>query len=176
MAKLSAGLLLFRINDNKLLEVLVVHMGGPFWSKKDAQGWSIPKGEYEDGDDPLGVAEREFNEELGRPAPSGTTLSLDVLKQPSGKKITAFAREGEFDASNISSNTFEMEWPRGSGKMAEFPEVDRAAWFDVETARQKLVKGQVPFLDRLIDVLSERHTDFLLTSPSASTAEQSSLF
>ncbi|MBF6446578.1 NUDIX domain-containing protein [Nocardia elegans] len=176
MAKLSAGLLLYRIGRANSLEVLIVHMGGPFWAKKDAQGWSIPKGEYDDGEDPLVVAEREFSEELGRPSPGGETLALDVLKQPSGKKITAFARQGEFDASNIESNTFEMEWPRGSGKLAEFPEVDRAEWYDIDTARVKLVKGQVPFLDRLIEALKERNVKFSLASTVAEPPNQVSLF
>ena len=147
-AKLSAGLLLYRIQDD-ILEVLIVHMGGPFWSRKDLGGWSIPKGEYEENEDPFEVAQREFFEELGSPAPGGGTIHLGQLRQPSGKKITIWAVDSDFNAAGIVSNTFEMEWPKGSGKMQAFPEVDRAEWFDCETSRRKLLKGQVPFLDIL---------------------------
>jgi predicted NUDIX family NTP pyrophosphohydrolase len=131
---LSAGLLLFRNNDG-VLEVLIAHMGGPFWAKKDAGGWSIPKGEYEEGDDPKGVAYREFEEELGAPPPDGQPFDLGTMRQPSGKKITAFALRGDFDAATAVSNEFEMEWPRGSVNMQSFPEVDMVDWFDCESAR-----------------------------------------
>jgi predicted NUDIX family NTP pyrophosphohydrolase len=145
MAKQSAGILLHRDG-----EVLLVHPGGPFWAKKDAGAWSIPKGEYEEGDDPRAAALREFEEELGSALPAGTELvELGTVKQKSGKRITAFAAEGDLDAETISSNTFEMEWPPRSGRMQAFPEVDRAGWFSIEEAREKLNPAQAEFLVRL---------------------------
>jgi len=143
--KQSAGILLHRGG-----EVLLVHPGGPFWAKKDAGAWSIPKGEYEEGDDPRAAALREFEEELGSALPAGTELvELGTVKQKSGKRITAFAAEGDLDAETISSNTFEMEWPPRSGRMQAFPEVDRAGWFSIEEAREKLNPAQAEFLVRL---------------------------
>lgn len=153
--KLSAGLLLYKITDG-VLEVLIAHMGGPFWMRKDAAAWSIPKGEYEDGDAPLAVACREFEEELGSPPPVGKPVELGVVKQPSGKRITAFAFRGEFDPARAVSNHFEMEWPKGSGTIRSFPEVDKAAWVECATARTKLVKGQLEFLDRLVAHLRDQ--------------------
>jgi predicted NUDIX family NTP pyrophosphohydrolase len=145
MGKQSAGILLYRGG-----EVLLVHPGGPFWAKKDAGAWSIPKGEYEEGDDPRVAALREFEEELGSALPAGTELvELGTVKQKSGKRITAFAAEGDLDADTISSNTFEMEWPPRSGRMQAFPEVDRAGWFSIEEAREKLNPAQAEFLVRL---------------------------
>ena len=145
MPKQSAGILLHRDG-----EVLLVHPGGPFWAKKDAGAWSIPKGEYEEGDDPRAAALREFEEELGSALPAGTELvELGTVKQKSGKRITAFAAEGDLDAETISSNTFEMEWPPRSGRMQAFPEVDRAGWFSIEEAREKLNPAQAEFLVRL---------------------------
>ena len=130
-------------------EVLLVHPGGPFWAKKDAGAWSIPKGEYED-DDPRACALREFEEELGTPLPAGAELTeLGTVKLKSGKQITAFAVEGDLDADAITSNTFTMEWPPRSGRTREFPEVDRAGWFDLETAREKLNPAQAELLVRL---------------------------
>lgn len=130
-------------------EVLLVHPGGPFWAKKDAGAWSIPKGEYED-DDARACALREFEEELGTPLPAGVELTeLGTVKLKSGKQITAFAVEGDLDADAIASNTFTMEWPPRSGKTREFPEVDRAGWFDLETAREKLNPAQAELLVRL---------------------------
>lgn len=130
-------------------EVLLVHPGGPFWAKKDAGAWSIPKGEYED-DDARACALREFEEELGTPLPAGAELSeLGTVKLKSGKQITAFAVEGDLDADAISSNTFTMEWPPRSGRTREFPEVDRAAWFGLEEAREKLNPAQAELLVRL---------------------------
>lgn len=149
--RLSAGLLLYRGAPE--VEVLLVHMGGPFWARKDAGGWSIPKGEYESGEDPLVVATREFTEELGAPPPEGEARLLGVVRQPSGKRITAFALAGDFDPTAIVSNEFELEWPRGSGRVRSFPEVDRAGWFSLDQAREKLVSGQVPFLDLLGELL-----------------------
>jgi predicted NUDIX family NTP pyrophosphohydrolase len=146
--KQSAGILLYRSPPAR--EVLLVHPGGPFWAKKDAGAWSIPKGEYEEGDDPRAEALREFEEELGSALPAGTELvELGTVKLKSGKRITAFAAEGDLDAETISSNTFEMEWPPRSGRMQAFPEVDRAGWFSIEEAREKLNPVQAEFLVRL---------------------------
>ena len=124
-------------------------MGGPFWANKDYGGWSMVKGEYEEDEDPFAAACREFLEETGNQPPEGPTVELGEIKQPSGKRIAAWAIESDFDPANVKSNTFTIEWPRGSGKHQEFPEIDRAAWFDTSTARHKLVKGQVPFIDAL---------------------------
>jgi predicted NUDIX family NTP pyrophosphohydrolase len=149
--KLSAGLLLYRglggIGLGGVGEVLIGHPGGPFWARKDDGAWSIPKGEYADGEDPWQAAQREFAEELGMPAPSGPRTDLGTIKQPSGKVLTVFAVSGSLDVTEARSNTFELEWPRGSGRMRSYPEIDRVGWFSVDDARRKLVKGQVPFLD-----------------------------
>ena len=149
MPKLSAGVLLYRNRDG-VVEVLIAHPGGPFWARKDDGAWSIPKGEYTDGEDPWAVAQREFHEELGLPVPAGPRIDFGALKQPSGKVITAFAVESDLDVTDASSNTFQMEWPKGSGTRREFPEIDRVGWFAVAQARTKLLKGQRPFLDRLM--------------------------
>ncbi len=151
MAKKSAGLLMYR-RRHRLLEVFLVHMGGPFWEKKDAGSWSIPKGEYMPEEDPLAVAKREFQEETSFLA-SGEFISLTPRKQPSGKVITAWAFEGDGDASAVKSNTFLMEWPPRSGREQEFPEIDRAGWFTLPVAREKILKGQVGFLDELHRIL-----------------------
>ena len=145
--KLSAGILIYRIRS-AALEVLLVHPGGPFWAKKDLGAWSIPKGEFEDGDDPLETAKREFLEETGSPV-SGPFAPLSPRKQKSGKLVHAWAVEGDLVASSIVSNTFTMEWPPRSGKQQEFPEVDRGEWFSITAAREKLQEGQVGFLDEL---------------------------
>jgi predicted NUDIX family NTP pyrophosphohydrolase len=131
-------------------------MGGPFWMKKDEGAWSIPKGEYEPGDDPLLAAQREFEEELGSPPPLATYRPLGSIRQQGGKLVTVWAAEGDFDTSAAVSNTFEIEWPPRSGLLKSFPEVDRADWFTLDVARLKLVKGQIPFLDRLVADSSER--------------------
>jgi predicted NUDIX family NTP pyrophosphohydrolase len=149
MPKLSAGVLLYRIRDG-VVEVLIAHPGGPFWARKDDGVWSIPKGEYTDGEDPWTVAQREFSEELGLPVPAGPRIDFGPLKQPSGKVVTAFAVQGDLDITDACSNTFELEWPKGSGRTQEFPEVDRVGWFSVAQARTKLLKGQRAFLDRLM--------------------------
>ena len=149
MPKLSAGLLVYRRTDDGI-EVLLVHPGGPFWAKKDEGSWSLPKGEYEPEEDPLTVALREFEEETGQPPPDHSEAEwLGEQRQPSGKVVSAWAVEGDVDVSDIRSNTFEMEWPPRSGRMQEFPEVDRAGWFGPDEARRKILRGQAGFLDRL---------------------------
>jgi len=144
----SAGLLLYRVRDGRP-EVLIGHMGGPFWAKKDEGAWSVFKGEYDDAEEPLAAARREFEEETGSPPPDGDVIDLGEVRQSSGKRVTAWAIEGDFDPSTLKSNTFTTEWPPRSGKQAEFPEIDRAEWFDLETARAKLVKAQAEFIDAL---------------------------
>jgi predicted NUDIX family NTP pyrophosphohydrolase len=154
MVQRSAGLLLYRRALDGV-EVLLVHPGGPFWTSKDEGAWSVPKGEHDEGEDPLEVAIREFSEELGADPPDASAaVSLGELRQPSGKRVTAWALEGDLDVANVRSNTFPMEWPPRSGRTAEFPEVDRAGWFDLETARHKLLRGQAPFIDRLTSTLA----------------------
>ena len=149
--KLSAGLLLFRRGhgDDEVLEVLLGHMGGPFWARKDEGAWSIPKGEYEPGSDPFAAAKREFEEELGSAPPLVDYRELGSLRQRGGKLVTVWGAEADFDAAAAVSNTFELEWPPRSGRLQSFPEIDRAGWFTTEVARSKLVKGQRPFIDRL---------------------------
>jgi predicted NUDIX family NTP pyrophosphohydrolase len=129
--------------------VLLVHPGGPFWKRKDEGAWSIPKGEIETGERPIDVARREFHEELGQQAPDGDLTSLGSIKQTGGKLVHAWASSGDLDASRIQSTTFAMEWPPRSGRMQEFPEVDRAEWFDLDTARRKILASQRGLLDRL---------------------------
>jgi predicted NUDIX family NTP pyrophosphohydrolase len=145
----SAGLLLFRRGADGAPEVLLVHPGGPFWSGKDARAWSIPKGEVEEGEEPSAVAEREFAEELGRQAPHGVRTDLGEITQAGGKRVRAWAVEGDFDPSDIASNQFEIEWPPRSGRRQSFPEVDRAEWFSLGVAGEKLVAAQAELLDRL---------------------------
>ena len=149
MTKRSAGILLFK-ERGAGLRLLLVHPGGPFWAKNDEGAWSIPKGEYDEGEVPLAVARREFDEELGSPAPAGGVIELGELVRPSRKQITAYAIEGDFDPSSLKSNRFEMEWPPKSGTMQSFPEVDRAEWFTPDEARIKILPGQRPFIDRLL--------------------------
>jgi predicted NUDIX family NTP pyrophosphohydrolase len=155
MPKLSAGLLLYRAGAGGAVEVLIAHMGGPFWAGKDAGAWSIPKGEYEEGEDPLAVARREFEEELGQPPPAGEPVLLGEFRQSGGKRVTVYAQEGDCDVTEISSNTFTVEWPPRSGQLRSFPEVDRAEWTSIEVARGRLVKGQVPALDALVARLGD---------------------
>jgi predicted NUDIX family NTP pyrophosphohydrolase len=151
MTKRSAGVLLFRRKPD--LEVFLVHPGGPFWAKKDLGAWSIPKGEYAEGEDPLAAALREFEEETGV-AIRGEFLALGEVRQAGGKIVQAWALERELDAGAIRSNTFEMEWPPRSGRMRAFPEVDRAAWFPVSAAAEKLIPAQAAFLTRLLEELA----------------------
>jgi predicted NUDIX family NTP pyrophosphohydrolase len=155
MPRTSAGILLYRFRPAGP-EVLLGHMGGPFWAKKDDGGWSIPKGEHGPDEDPLAVARREFEEELGQPVPAQELVALGTQKVTSGKVLAVWAGEGDLDATAAVSNTFELEWPPRSGRMQEFPEIDRADWFGLDAARSKLVTGQVPFLDRLRDRISGR--------------------
>ncbi len=143
-------MLLYRRAVDGGVEVLLGHMGGPFWARRDAGAWSVPKGEHEPGEEPLDVARREFAEELGSPVPAEEFVDLGELRVTSGKLLTVFAAEGDLDATACISNTFDLEWPPRSGRVQQFPEIDRAAWATVEAARLKLVRGQVPFLDRLL--------------------------
>jgi len=136
-----------------LLEVLLVHPGGPFWAKRDAGAWSIPKGEYGPDEDPLAAARREFEEELGVPPPSGAALVLGEIRQKSGKLVRAWALAGDLETAAIRSNMCEVEWPPRSSRTIEIPEVDRAEWFTVEVAREKLNPAQAPLLDRLAELL-----------------------
>ncbi len=149
--KLSAGILLYRVIKGQL-EVFLVHPGGPYWAKKDDGAWSIPKGEFTVGDDPLATAKREFQEETGSEV-NGEFRVLSPLKQPSGKVVHAWAVEGNVDASSIKSNTFSVEWPPRSGVKQEFPEVDRGEWFTTPRAKKKLLPGQLGFLDELQAIL-----------------------
>jgi predicted NUDIX family NTP pyrophosphohydrolase len=150
MPKLSAGLLVFR-EGAAGIEVLLVHPGGPFWAKRDDGAWSIPKGEYGPGEDPFEVARREFLEELGvEPPDPAHAVHLGEVRQANGKVVTAWALPGDVDVSLVRSNTFTMEWPPRSGTVREFPEVDRAGWFDPGTARRKLIAAQAAFVDRLL--------------------------
>ena len=146
----SAGILLYRRAADGT-EVLLGHMGGPFWARKDDGAWSIPKGEHGPDEEPVAVARREFEEELGSPVPADDLVPLGRLKVTSSKVLTVWAAEGDLDAGACRSNTFELEWPPRSGRIQEFPEIDRAAWFGLAEARSKLLKGQVPFLDRLLE-------------------------
>ena len=153
MSKESAGLLLYRKRNGRP-EVLLVHPGGPFWQRKDEGAWSIAKGEIGATENPVDVARREFREELGAEAPDGEWLALGTVRQAGGKLVHAWAAAGEFDPSQIISMRFEMEWPPRSGRKQTFPEVDRAAWFDFEEARRKILPAQQVFIDRLASRLS----------------------
>src|SRR5262249_18756383 len=145
----SAGLLLFRRSDGGDVEVLLIHPGGPFWAKRDAGAWSIPKGMVGEGEDALSAARREFTEETGH-TPLGEAAALGAIRQPGGKWVHVWALAGDWDPSRLVSNTFAMEWPPKSGRMQLFPEADRAAWFALPEARHKILKGQAGFLDRLV--------------------------
>ncbi len=147
----SAGILPFRFKDNRL-EVMLVHPGGPFWTGKDERAWSIPKGIFEEGESPLKAAKREFLEETGSQI-EGKLMDLGEIKQPSRKIVHIWALEKGLDETEVVSNTFTMEWPKKSGIMKEYPEIDKASWFDVSQAKEKLHKGQVGFIDRLIEAL-----------------------
>jgi predicted NUDIX family NTP pyrophosphohydrolase len=148
----SAGLLLYRLRDGAP-EVLRGHMGGPFWARRDAGAWSIPKGELADGEDALAGARREFAEELGHPPPPGEPLPMGEVRQRGGKRVVAFALEGDFDPAALDPGTFEMEWPPRSGRRRRFPEVDRVAWLGVHDARRLVVRAQAELIERLADAL-----------------------
>jgi predicted NUDIX family NTP pyrophosphohydrolase len=150
----SAGILLFRCKDNEL-EVMLVHPGGPFWARKDEGAWSIPKGILDENEDPLHAAKREFNEETGLEA-DGDFIELGEVKQPSGKIVHAWALEKDLDVTEIKSNSFTIEWPKNSGIMREYPEIDRAAWFSLDEAIKKILKGQIALLDRLEEVVARQ--------------------
>jgi predicted NUDIX family NTP pyrophosphohydrolase len=145
--KESAGILMYRLR-NSTLEVFLVHPGGPYWAKKDLGAWSIPKGEFEAGEDRLDAAKREFQEETGF-LPEGDFAALTPIKQPGGKLVHAWMVKGDCDAKAIVSNTFSIEWPQRSGKYQKFPEVDRAGWFTVDVAKEKILRGQLGFLEEL---------------------------
>lgn len=151
-ARRSAGILLHR-GRGENLEVLLVHPGGPAWTNRDLGAWSVPKGEHLDGEDPLAAARREFEEELGTAPPAGDAHDLGEIRQKSGKRVRAWAIAGDLDTAEIHSNTFMFEWPPRTGKMIEIPEVDRAGWFGLDVAREKINAGQVPLLDRLEQLL-----------------------
>jgi predicted NUDIX family NTP pyrophosphohydrolase len=155
MARRSAGILLYRPGGGSV-EVLLVHPGGPFWANKDLGAWSIPKGEVEAGEDPLAVALREFEEETGQRPPADALVELGEVRQRGGKVVAAWAAPGDLDPERVTSNTFTLEWPPRSGVRQEFPEVDRAAWFDPATARDKLVAAQAELVDRLLAALAGR--------------------
>ncbi|WP_077488213.1 NUDIX domain-containing protein [Sinomonas mesophila] len=150
MTVTSAGLLLYRLDGTRGLEVWIAHMGGPFWARKENRAWSIPKGEYAPDEDPFVAAKREFAEEMGTPPPEADYVGLGDFRQPSGKIVTVFAGEADFRPERIVSNTFPLEWPKGSGILRDFPEIDRAEWVPEAEARERLVKGQVPVLDALL--------------------------
>lgn len=148
MAKQSAGILLYRLKNN-VLQVFLVHPGGPFWKNKDEGAWSVPKGEFDDNEDALTATKREFLEETGQSI-DGQFIKLNPIKQKSGKTVQAWAVEGDMDETSISSNTFMLEWPPKSSKMIEIPEIDKAGWFDTETAKQKINPAQAAFIEELI--------------------------
>jgi predicted NUDIX family NTP pyrophosphohydrolase len=155
MGATSAGLLLYRISPEGVVEVLIAHPGGPFWARKDDAAWSVPKGEFLPGEDPLDAAYREFEEEVGLSPPDGEAVFLGERRQPGGKRVSVWALAGDLDVAQASSNTFELEWPKGSGRVREFPEVDRVEWSSLHRARRKLVRGQTPFLDALLDAIGQ---------------------
>lgn len=148
MARRSAGLLMFRRPGGAACEVLLIHPGGPYWTNKDVGAWSIPKGEYNDLEEPLAAARREFGEETGWPS-APPYLPLGSIKQRGGKVVIAWAFEGDQDPATLVSNTFEMVWPARSGRLQTFPEADRAAWFSAEEARRRIIDSQAEFIDRL---------------------------
>ncbi len=166
--KQSAGILLYRTKSDRL-EVLIAHPGGPFFAKKDKGVWSIPKGLYEDDENPFDAAKREFEEEIGSPPPNGQYIELGEIKRKDGKNIRAWAVEGDIYEVSVKSNTFKIEWPPKSGSIQEFPEIDRAKWLDLTTASQKLQLAQIEFLERLAQYLK---VDFLRSQNLAPTPEQ----
>jgi predicted NUDIX family NTP pyrophosphohydrolase len=154
VAKQAAGILLYR-QGPRGLELLLAHPGGPLWAKKDLGAWTIPKGQFVDSESALDAAKREFEEEMGSAA-NGEFAELGSIKQPSGKVVHAFAAESDFDVTTVKSNLFTLEWPPKSGRNGQFPEVDRAGWFSIEEARKRILKGQEPFIDRLLTLLQSQ--------------------
>ena len=152
MPKSTAGILVYRLREGEP-EVFLAHPGGPYWRKKDEGAWTLPKGEIEDGEDPLTAGRRELLEETGYEA-EGPFLPLGTIRMKSGKQVHAWAAEGDLDPRSLVSNTFEIEWPPRSGKRASFPEIDRADFYSLDAARRKLHPAQLPFLDRLVEALS----------------------
>jgi predicted NUDIX family NTP pyrophosphohydrolase len=154
MGKKSAGLMLYRqAAEGSGIEILLVHPGGPFWRNKDQGAWTVPKGEFDDDEEPLAAAQREFKEELGAPAPPGDYLTLGSIKQKGGKIVHAWAVKADFDPGKLESNTFTCEWPPYSKRMQEFPEVDRAEWFTPEVAKEKILAAQAPLIKGLLEIL-----------------------
>jgi predicted NUDIX family NTP pyrophosphohydrolase len=151
----SAGIVLFRLRDG-VPEVLLGHMGGPFWRRKDAGAWTIPKGGYPDEEDPLEAARREYAEEIGHPVPDGELIPLGAVMQANGKLVTAWAVQGDLDPASAVSNTFELEWPPNSGRRQTYPELDRVAWFTLDAARSSAVAAQAALFDRLDEALKAR--------------------
>lgn len=171
MKKSSAGLLVYRYTQDGV-EVILGHMGGPWFAKKDRGAWSIPKGLIEEGEELLNTAKREFSEELGLQPPEGNYLELGTIEQHNNKNVVAWAVEADIDVTNIKSNTFEMQWPPKSGKIQEFPEIDRAGWFSLAQAAQKAVKGQA----QLFETLAEKLNLEFKPLPVDKVSEQKSLF
>ena len=149
----SAGLLLYRQTASDGVEVWIAHMGGPFWARKEARAWSIPKGEYAETEDAFAAAQREFAEEMGSPPPAADYTPLGTFRQPSGKLITVYAAEADFRPDRVQSNTFALEWPKGSGRVQQVPEIDRAEWVGEVEARSRLAAGQLPILDALLELV-----------------------
>jgi predicted NUDIX family NTP pyrophosphohydrolase len=153
MGKKSAGLLLYRRSETSGIEVLLVHPGGPFWRNKDDGAWTIPKGEFDDDEDPLIAAKREFEEETGATPPDGEYIGLKPIKQKNGKLVHAWAVPGDFDPASLRSNTFELEWPPKSGRTQRVPEVDRAEWFAPDVAKQRIISAQSALIDELLTIV-----------------------
>jgi predicted NUDIX family NTP pyrophosphohydrolase len=175
-SKTSAGLLVFRARDGAL-EVLLAHMGGPFWARRDEGAWTIPKGEFDEGEQPAAAARREFAEELGHEPPPGPLTDLGEIRQRGGKRVIAFAVQGDFDPARLRPGTFDLQWPPRSGRVQAFPEVDRVAWLDVDSARAKIVPAQTELLDRLVAAWRPRGdaADAAATDPDARAPDQPEL-
>jgi predicted NUDIX family NTP pyrophosphohydrolase len=152
----SAGLLLYRRRPDGGIEVLLAHPGGPIWAKRDEGAWTVPKGEFHDGEEPWDVARREFEEETGHPPPDGDPIDLGEIRQKGGKLVAAWALEGDLDPATAHSNTFPFQWPPRSGKWITVPEIDRVEWFAPDDARKRIKDTQIPFIDRLLDALGDR--------------------
>ncbi len=155
----SAGLLLYRRTSAGAVEVLLAHPGGPLWAKRDAGVWTVPKGEFHEGEEAWAVARREFEEETGHPAPDGDPIELGEIRQKGGKLVEAWALEGDLDPATARSNTFPFEWPPRSGRWITIPEIDRVEWFAPDEARQRIKDTQIPFIDRLLDAVDDRTPD-----------------